>query len=220
MTSKSLEGVDALTSIIDNIHTEVTNNGQRVEHLLNNSSQIGGIITSINDIAEQTNLLALNASIEAARAGDAGRGFAVVADEIRRLAEQSSAATSKIETILTQLQNDISDTKSTNDHQLSVIDEGRNNMYSIKEIFLELISSITESLEVIHHLSAEVERLHTRNNTQLHVFHEITDSIQTNASNSQELLSMVETVNDSLEKLNLLFSALQETTSKLRSIVN
>lgn len=220
MTSKSAEGVDALTSIIDHIHMEVTNNGERVEQLLNNSSQIGGIITSINDIAEQTNLLALNASIEAARAGDAGRGFAVVAEEIRMLADQSAVATSQIEGILTQLQQEISATKSTNDQQLSVIDEGRHNMTSIRSIFSELIGSITQSLEVIHHLSVEVEGLHTRNQAQLHVFNEITDSIQSNASNSEELLSMVETVNDSLEKLNMLFSSLQETTSKLRSIVN
>lgn len=220
MTSKSVKGVDTLTSIIDNIHMEVRNNGQRVDQLLNSSSQIGGIITSIHEIAEQTNLLALNASIEAARAGDAGRGFAVVADEVKKLAEQSSTATSQIETILTQLQKEISATKSTNDHQLAVIDEGRHNMSSIKEVFSELIGTITQSLEIIQNLSAEVEGLHSRSHAQLHVFHEITDRIQSNASNSQELLSMVETVNDSLAKLNIVFVGLQETTSKLRSIVN
>lgn len=48
-------------------------------------------------ITSQTNLLALNAAVEASRAGEAGRGFAVVADEIRKLAENSEEAVTKIQ---------------------------------------------------------------------------------------------------------------------------
>lgn len=93
-------------------------------------------------------------------------------------------------------------------------------MSEIRGIFQELIDTITQSLEVIHHLSAEVEGLHNRNDAQLHVFHEITGSIQSNASSSEELLSMVETVNDSLARLNVVFSGLQESTAKLREILH
>jgi hypothetical protein len=76
--------------------------GQNGE-LIDISDRISGVVDVIRGIARQTNLLALNATIEAARAGDAGRSFAVVAGEVRKLADNSRAATATIDSIVTEI---------------------------------------------------------------------------------------------------------------------
>lgn len=85
-----------MSDFIKKIGFETNTNQRRLEKLQNNSTEISSIISVIQGISEQTNLLALNASIEAARAGEAGKGFAVVAEEVKKLAEDSKAATEKI----------------------------------------------------------------------------------------------------------------------------
>ena len=70
--------------------------------------KISSVTLTINKISDQTNLLSLNAAIEAEKAGEQGLGFAVVAREIRRLADQTAAATKDIERMVREMQSAVS----------------------------------------------------------------------------------------------------------------
>ncbi len=76
--------------------------------LQTSSSGVAKVAELIASIATQTSVLALNANIEAARAGVHGKGFAVVASEVRKLAEQTAAATSEIQAKVTAIGADTS----------------------------------------------------------------------------------------------------------------
>ena len=69
---------------------------QAVEGLKAASAGVAKVADLISSIATQTSVLALNATIESARAGIHGRGFSVVASEVKKLAEQTAAATADI----------------------------------------------------------------------------------------------------------------------------
>jgi len=69
-----------------------------IEELQASSTGVANVADLIAAIATQTSVLALNATIEAARAGVHGRGFSVVAGEVKKLAEQTAAATGDIQT--------------------------------------------------------------------------------------------------------------------------
>ena len=109
---------------MDNIRDQIQDTSKRIKRLGESSQEIGDIVSLINDISEQTNILALNASIQAASAGEAGRGFAVVADEVQRLAERSSNATKRIESLVQTIQADTNEAVSSMEQTTSEVVAG------------------------------------------------------------------------------------------------
>lgn len=169
--------------------------------------QIGSTVNIVENISEQTNMLALNAAVEAARAGEYGKGFAVVAGEIRKLADESKQATTKITTLVSEIEQTTSSTIMATEDGAKEIELGvkfandiNNNMTAllsnIKELGIDLSDVLASSIEqqsitndvldVIDNMQKSIsETLNTleENIENIRAFSEISTNIKDNIAN-------------------------------------
>ena len=148
--SSTLEDIGAKVDETSNMtmlaQEEAEKGNGTIQELNASAVKIGEVVKLIQEIAEKTNLLALNASIEAARAGDEGRGFAVVAEEVKKLAQQTSSATSDIYSQVNMIQ-------SNSDNSVKAIENIGQQINAINEFTQHLVVSMTEQRTATNDIS-------------------------------------------------------------------
>ena len=155
---------------------------------------ISSTIGTVEYIAEQTNLLALNAAVEAARAGEHGKGFAVVAGEIRKLADESKQATTKITSLITDIQQ-------TTNSTVIATEEGTKEIESGIDLAHNIGSNVESLINIINEISTGVA--------------EIDNISKTINKGTNETDSYIKGLNSTLENAN---KTLETTTKKLDNI--
>ncbi|MCV2402879.1 methyl-accepting chemotaxis protein [Marinomonas sp. C2222] len=205
----SKQGRDAIQKVaneIQKISDTVSATVEQVNVLQKRTGDIGEIINVIRSISEQTNLLALNAAIEAARAGESGRGFAVVADEVRQLAQRTSEATSDIETMISQVQDDTQASVAAMETTVPQVENGLSLAQEangvLSDIQKQSNDSLGKTLEVVEATTSQVDMVL-----------EISKGIEDVASMSEETSEFLQS--NTAETL-----ALEELANKLKKNVN
>ncbi len=146
---------EAITSNADKmlvLRQKIQMIAELILELSEHSQQIGNSISVVDDIAEQTNMLALNAAVEAARAGEHGKGFAVVAGEIRKLADESKQAITKITSLTSNIQYTTNSTVMATEEgskEIESVVKDINSLSTDSETLLALIGNVLESLDTI-----------------------------------------------------------------------
>ncbi|MCF2206938.1 MULTISPECIES: chemotaxis signal transducer protein Htr18 [Halobacterium] len=174
-----------------------------MEALDDEMTEIGEIVTLIDDIAEQTSMLALNASIEAARAGEAGEGFAVVADEIKSLSKETTEATQEIESLIADVQDSTTDAVTDMQEMGDRLSEGK--------------STVTDTVETIDTIVERIEEA----NGGVQTINTATDE---QATTTEEVVTMVDEVgsisDDTTARAEDAAAAAEEQTASLTEVTN
>ncbi len=194
-----------------------------IEDLNNELKEINNVVKLINEITNQINMLALNAAIEAARAGEHGRGFAVVAGEVKNLATDAREATSKIDSVIENIQKaslgTVESIKSANTEVTSGVESVASTIEALNRI-VDGAGHVTVNMgEIAHAIEDQANTANTvvsetENSTGL--AGEVQNEIDDLAALSQETSASVEEIASAIDEVTGLAKQIKDTLNQLK----
>lgn len=199
--------IEGMARIRDTVLTAA----ERVRELGHHSSQIGEILSVIDDISAQTDLLALNAAIEAARAGEAGKGFAVVADEVRRLAERSSSATREIAEIIKNIQEGTGTVVSAMEAGTHEVQEGSDLAAAAGDALNEILQTVEQTNNQFTEIIEAAKRMESAAARVVAAIENIASITEENTAATEEMAASSSQVVEAIGKI----AAVSEQSSEM-----
>ena len=180
--ARSLE--ENITSM-NNLKQKVQAIAELIIELTDYIKQIGSTVNIVENISEQTNMLALNAAVEAARAGEYGKGFAVVAGEIRKLADESKQATTKITTLVSEIEQTTSST-------IMATEDGTREIEKSLRYTAGISTNISSVVNKIKELSININDILTNSIEQQTITNEVLEAVENMQKGISESINTLE----------------------------
>jgi methyl-accepting chemotaxis protein len=210
-------GVEALRNTlagIDKIKDSSRTASSVIESLGKRISEIGHILSVIDDVAEQTNLLALNAAIIAAQAGEHGKGFAVVAEEIKDLAERTGASTKEIADLVRSVQEESRNAVSAMTHGVKSVDEGVQLGREAETALRKISDSANRSTTMVKAIARATVEQARGSKAVTAAIHRIAEAVQQISKATSEQARGSEQIISSADKMKAITQHVQRSTQE------
>lgn len=195
-SQKEQEAVKANIEKMMTLRQKIQIIAELILELSEHTQQIGDTIDIVEDIAEQTNMLALNAAVEAARAGENGKGFSVVAGEIRKLADESKQATTKITSLIKVIQQATNSTVMATEEGSKEIESGVKLADTINTNIESLIKLIGEVKLSSEEICAEAESQTDYSNNASSVMYALDDGLKASLKILEENIEKIRSLDE------------------------
>lgn len=208
--------VDQMTIISNQV--QITE--QVIRQLGDQSSEISGIVKTIQDISQQTNLLALNAAIEAARAGEQGRGFSIVASEVRKLAEQSATSAEEIKRLITFINDEIRQATISMSENTKVVMEGREVVEKTTEAFGHILQAIDKVKDQIEEVTVHSNDIDQGSESVVAAVEAVAYLAEISSADTQQVAAASEEQTATMQDVHLSSEMLAKVAVQLQEQVN
>lgn len=195
----------------ENVLNDTSTMSEKIDQLVELTTEIDKIVGSVQAIANQTNLLALNAAIEAARAGEQGKGFSVVAEQVRVLADNTKINLEGMKEFVDNIYHAANEGKESMDRAIESTNQMSGKIDAVSKTVgeniillhgvVEEVESVNKDMKNIHLASTEINRVMEVSSESADVLLEMTKSVEDSSKNTAEFASQVSDMDSKFSNL-------------------